>query len=131
MDFMLDANLNLWFIEANASPALEGFSAEMKTHVATMLKDHYEIIYGLLRSRMKRVIQYVNHIVKEGQVTRFESGEIFINDLDDKRAEFQRITQNYFEAEYIPSPGNKFQPIIDENYDDERKYSGLIKQECF
>ena len=131
MDFMLDANLNLWFIEANASPALEGFSAEMKTHVANMLKDHYEIIYGLLRSRMKRVIQYVNHIVKEGQVSRFESGEILINDLEDKRMEFQRITQNYFEAEYLPSPGNKFQPIIDENYDDERKYSGLIKEECF
>ena len=131
MDFMLDANLNLWFIEANASPALEGFSAEMKTHVANMLKDHYEIIYGLLRSRMKRVIQYVNNIVKEGHVTRTNSGEILINDLDQRRAEFQRISSNYFESEFEPSPENKFQPIINENFNDERRYFNLIKEECF
>jgi len=131
MDFMLDANLNLWFIEANASPALEGFSAEMKNHVAKMLMDHYEIIYGLLKSRMKRVILYVNAMVKDGEVSRFSSGEVSINDLEGKRLEFQRITQNYFEPEFTPGPDNKFEPIIDENYHDERRYFGLIKQECF
>ncbi len=130
MDFMLDANLNLWFIEANASPALEGFSNEMKDHVTNMLKDHYEIIYGLLRSRMKRVIVFVNNLSFNKEVSRDTNGELIINDLDGNREEFQRITQNYFEPEYEPSPNNKFQPIINENYSGERKYFGLIKEEC-
>jgi len=131
MDFMLDANLNLWFIEANASPALEGFSAEMKNHVAKMLTDHFEIVYGLMKSRMKRVIQYVNVMVQDGEVSRLNSGDVLINELEAKRLEFQRITQNYFEPEFEPSPDNRFEPIIDENFDDERRYFGLIKEECF
>jgi len=103
----------------------------MKNHVAKMLTDHYEIIYGLLKSRMKRVILYVNAMVKDGEVSRFSSGEVSINDLEGKRLEFQRITQNYFEPEFTPGPDNKFEPIIDENYHDERRYYGLIKEECF
>jgi len=130
MDFMLDANLNLWFIEANASPALEGFSVEMKNHVSKMLKDHYEIIYGLLRSRMKRVIHYVNTMIVENEYSQSEDGEFIINNLEAKRLEFQRISKNYFEPEFEPSSTNKFQPIINENFDGEKRYFGLIKEEC-
>ncbi len=130
-DFMLDANLNLWFIEANASPALEGFSAEMKALVKSMLTDHFEIVYGLMKSRMKRVILFVNSIVSNGEFTKFSESEILIHGLIQKREHFQKITQNYFEHEFVPRPENKFQPVINENLEGEKIYYGLIKKECF
>ena len=56
---MLDDSLNLWFIECNSSPQLIGTN-QLKTDVLTkMLKDMFEIQYGLLRSRMKRVHKFM------------------------------------------------------------------------
>ena len=130
MDFMLDANLNLWFIEANASPALEGFSKEMKDHVATMLIDHFEIVFGLMRSRMKRVVLFVNNLIRNGEYTRFSENDILINNLAQKREEFRKLTMNYYEPEFEPSSTNKFQYIINENLPGKQKYFGLIKEEC-
>ena len=130
MDFMLDDNLNLWFIEANASPALEGFSKEMMDFVSKMLTDHFEIVYGLMKSRMKRVIQYVNTLGDENQISRVSEDSVFIKDLETKRQEFKEISKNKFEPEFEPNPENKFQPIIDENIEGAGRYFNLIREEC-
>lgn len=130
MDFMLDANLNLWFIEANASPALEGFSVEMMDFVAKMLTDHFEIVYGLMRSRMKRAIEYVNTLIKSDEIFTDSEGQVEILDLETKREYFRQITTNYFEPEFEPSASNGFQPVINENFMGEQMYFGLLKEEC-
>ena len=81
VDFMLDENLNLWFIESNSAPMLVGGSEEKERFVTKMLKDQSEIITGLLRSRMKRVISYVNSLLEEDEVLRMSSEDIYIPSL--------------------------------------------------
>ena len=130
VDFMLDENLNLWFIEANSSPAIEGYSEPMEKFIVKMAQDHFEVIMGLLRSRVKRIIQYVNHLTDTGKFKQAKKGQVIANDIETKVKKFQNITKNYFEKEYEPSPTNGFQKIIDENYSGVEAYQGLISSEC-
>jgi D-alanine-D-alanine ligase-like ATP-grasp enzyme len=43
LDFMLDDQMNLWFIEGNTAPALSGTSAAKEKLMTTMLVDMLEI----------------------------------------------------------------------------------------
>ena len=130
VDFLLDSNLNLWFIEANSGPAIGGYSKPMEKFIAKMVEDHFEIIMGLIRSRMKRVINYVNRIISSGLVAGGKKDNIKIKDLDQRRYEFKTISKNYFEKEFEPKAGNGFSKIIDDNLFGTERYSGLISQEC-
>lgn len=124
LDFVMDENLDLWFIEANAMPLINGFTKRSTVLMNTMLKDTFEIVLGLQRSRMKRVIDYINSLTREG-----ETGTN-ITDLEEKRKVFKKITRNYFEPEFVPSPNNTFQLIIDDNLSGTDRYADLIEQEC-
>ena len=129
VDFMLDTELRLWFIEGNNGPGLDGYSKDVEKIVVKMLKDHFEVVTGLLRSRMKRVMSFVNKIIVSGEAV--EVGEdVDIRDLEKRREEFQKITQNYFEEEFKPSQDNGFSLIIDANYKGVKKFQGFISQEC-
>jgi len=130
VDFMLDDNLNLWFIEANSNPMLVGGSEEKEKFVTQMLKDQLEIVVGLLRSRMKRVISYVNSLIEEEEAWMLSSDDVYISGLKSKKAKFAELIKNRFEPEFEPSSGNGFQKIIDENYGDVDRYLGLIGPEC-
>jgi len=44
MDFTLDENLHLWFIEGNTSPMMEATTDERERLLLRMLTDHFEII---------------------------------------------------------------------------------------
>jgi len=129
VDFMLDENLNLWFLEANSGPGLDGYSQPMEKFIVKMIKDHFEIVMGLLRSRMKRVINYVNTLVETGQIRKSGSG-IVINDLETKRMVFARITQNYYEKEFLPSFTNGFQLFWDGNEEGASVYQGFVSKDC-
>ena len=130
VDFMLDSNLNLWFIECNSGPVLAGSTEEKGIFVNKMLKDQFEIVFGYLKSRSKRIIQYVNRIMDEGEVERLPNGDVRINDLEEKRREFAELSKNYFEPEYVPSEGNGFHKITDDNLSGLARYSGLIEEDC-
>ena len=131
VDFMLDTDLNLWFIEANTGPAFDGYSKLMEKFIVKMLVDHFEIVNGLLRSRMKRIVDFVNKLTLEKQVSVNKKGEIYlINHLELQRETFDKITRNYFEKEFEPKPTNGFSKIIDENYKGVEVYQGLIPKEC-
>lgn len=43
LDFMLDENLNLWFIECNSSPQFIGTTGKKNRKIQKMLKDLFEI----------------------------------------------------------------------------------------
>ena len=131
LDFMLDDNLNLWFIEANAQPLLDGWSDDTKKFFNAILLDSFEIQFGLLKSRMKRVVNYVNDLLIEGDVWKISTDDVFIKDLSMKRREFSQISKNYFEPEYVPSPKNLYEIIIDENVNGAGRYMSLIDEECY
>ena len=128
VDFMLDQDLNLWFIEANSGPALGGYSEPMEKFIVKMLQDHFEVISGLVKSRMKRVANFVNKIISTGLVSAEEP--VVIRNLEDKIKEFKVISSNYFEKEYEPSATNGFSKILDENYEGTQRYQGLLSQDC-
>ena len=127
---MLDENLNLWFIETNSSPAFHGYSEPMEKFIVKMLQDHFEIVVGLLRSRMKRVVMYVNKIIESGDATEIKGNKVLIQNFETRRDEFKEITKNHFEEDYKPRTTNGFSKIIDGNYDGVEKCQGLIQSEC-
>ena len=131
LDFILDENLNLWFIETNSGPAIENVTSFSTELFRTMFLDQYEIVIGLLRSRMKRVHEYVNNIILRGEASWDEEGKVVvIKDLQEKLKEFEELTKNYFEPEFEPRKGNSFEKIIDENETGAKRYTGLISEEC-
>ena len=95
-----------------------------------MLKDHFDITYGLLSSRLKRIVGFVNNMIISDGVERLGENEILIRDLETKREEFKNITKNYYEEQFKPEEGNRFVLIIDENLDGIERYQNLISQDC-
>jgi len=131
VDFILDEDLKLWFIEANIKPALMGTTPEKTTFMTKMLKDHFEIIYGLLRSRMKRVVKFVNKLTNEYTPEQIFVGVDHLQNYPKIQSSFDDINRNYFEPEYTPSAGNKFVKILDENVEGPAKFNNLFPKECF
>ncbi len=130
VDFMLDDNLTLWFLEANSGPAMDGYSDPMEKFIVKMLKDQFEITYNILKSRMKRVVMLVNNIIQEGQVTVDPNGEVQIENLDAWRKVFNKVSMNRFEPEFELSPTNGYKKILDENLSGADKYMGLLDPSC-
>jgi len=133
LDVMLDGDLNLWFLEGNAKPAMEGYSDEAKARFVSFQKDCFEVLYGLLRSRVKRIILYVNNLVRNNLVWRAPAKvgqDVQFDDLSKRRVEFQQVIKNRFEPEFEPSASNKLQLVINENYTGAKRYSYLIDEEC-
>ena len=129
-DFMLDADLNLWYIEANSAPGLGGYSKPIEKIIVKMLRDHFEVIIGLVRSRMKRVAVFVNQLIESGAVVETMNGDVLIRELDKRREEFRQLTKNHYEKEFEPSAKNGFKKIIDLNYPGTGMYQGFIEEEC-
>ena len=131
MDFIFDENLKLWFIEANIKPSLQGTNLEKTKFMMRMLSDHFEIMYGLLRSRMKRIINFVNFIIRK--VPKQIIMKIGIDKLsvfNDLKKEFNIINSNKMESEYEPEKNNKWIKILDENLKGMAKYKNLIDKSC-
>jgi len=123
LDFMLDDELNLWFIECNASPQLIGTN-ELKTKfLVTMLRDLFEIQYGLYRSRMRRLLT----VIKKMNIDAAQDGNI---DYDNYRTLYAQAAKNRFEPEYEISSTNTFKLIMDENLDGPERYMNLLDPEC-
>ena len=130
-DFMLDENLDLWFLEVNTGAAFGSYHPTMETFIVKMIQDHFEVVHSLLKSRMKRIIKFVNEMIENNEVEVVTEEDIEINDLEKKRVKFEEITRNYFEKEFELSPQNSFVKIIDGNYEGFEKYQGWIDPSCF
>jgi len=130
VDFMLDEEMNLWFLECNSSPVMSGTSEEKEKFMINMLKDHFEIVIGLLRSRSLRIINYVNEITQNLLKTKNENGKYELRELNQKKEHFKFIIQNKFEPDYEPSPQNSWYKIIDENFNGTQRYMNFIEEKC-
>ena len=130
VDFMLDTDLGLWFIEANSTPAFDGYSEPMEDFIVKMLQDHVEVVNGLLKSRMKRIIAYVNNLTHNGIAVRNSVGKLALEDVEQRKKEFNDVIQNRFEPEFLPSATNGFSKIYDDNLEGADKYMGFINEDC-
>jgi len=131
MDFMLDNNLKLWFIEGNVNPSTQATSKERKKFMVKMLKDHYELMYAYLKSRMRRVINFVNQLIME-----LPPQGILVTGLRDMggyseiKRQFDKINTNYLDGSEKVKASNEFMKIVDENFEGTERYQGLLTQEC-
>ena len=131
VDLLMDENLNLWFIEGNAIPLIQGWTDETQKFFDKMLIDQFEILFGLLRSRMKRVIDYVNNLTRTPDNWYIKDESLWFRDVVEKRIVFRDLVTNSFEPEFVPATTNGFQKIIDESIgDNEDKYFGLLNKKC-
>jgi len=130
MDFMLDENLNLMMLDSTSNNLFTHSTETDDRGSAKMLKDHFEIVFGLIRSRVKRGINYINRLIQEKNVKVKDDGEIQVSNEFQKRLEFQELTKNYFEPEYEPSKTNGFSKIMDANYYSFQRYNWIMDKEC-
>jgi len=133
IDLMLDDNLDVWFIELNTMPLIKGWNDVTVRFFNNLLKDYFEIEHALLKSRMKRVIKYINSLTRRSGRWVVDVEGIEIPDLEDVREGFEKVTMNYFDDEYQVSAGNGFQLIVDHNYEmgDMRRYNDILSIDCF
>jgi len=123
--------LTIWFIEANTTPLIEADTDHRRAILVKMLSDHLDVVYGLLKSRLKRIVQYVNKVVKETPLENIKGDQVKVKDLDLKQAEFLKLTQNHFEPEFAPSASNSWYKIIDESVEGPERFGGLLPAECY
>ena len=124
-DFVLDENLKIWFIESNTTPSLAGYSLDREKILVKMVIDMFDLMYGYLKSRLKRVILFINKLPQNINST---------NTLDDNyenlKSKFDDINTNNMELEFRPSIQNGFYKIVDENLEGIARYSNIITEEC-
>jgi len=130
VDFILDTDFRLWFIEANVRPGLDGVSRDRTTLVFNTLSDHYEIMFGLLRSRMKRIIGYINELSRKYSMEKIEAGIDKLPNFKKIKSKFNKLNKNGFEPEFEPSLRNQFVKVIDESLKGPAKYAGFIPEKC-
>jgi tubulin polyglutamylase TTLL1 len=123
LDFLLDNDLNLWFIECNASPQLIGTSDKKKKFLSDMLTDMFDIQFAYLRSRMKRVHEFMKKF--------FE-----VTATKDKinwgywKSTFAVINQNKLEPEFPLRNNLTFTLIMDKSKPGPAGYFGLLDADC-
>lgn len=130
LDFLLDDDLNLWFIECNASPVFQGTSAEKEIFQTRMLKDMFNIEYAYLRSRVKRLKNWA----KKYHEAKFVNGSS-VNDEEFKQ-DFNKINRNKLEfnfADLKELKNNTFTKIIDMNLGKGSKeaFHNMFELDCF
>jgi len=123
LDFMLDDELNLWFIECNSSPQLIGTNEHKTNFLIKMLTDLFEIQYGLYRSRMSRLLDIFKRINQQSA----EGGAV---DYSRWRNLYAQASKNRFEPEYEISTKNSFKLIMDMNIDGPEAFFGHLEDKC-
>jgi len=120
LDFMLDDEMQLWYIECNPNPLLDGVKPEM---ITKMLKNLFEIQFAIYRSRMQRVTKVIEEMMQDKEA----SGDV---DLDFWKEKYQIAVANRIDSEYTISKNNTWQPVINENLKGAKIYYGLLQEKC-
>ena len=126
-DFMLDEDMNLWFIEANDSPQMSQTEAHRRYYTEILVRDAIEIQFALLRSRVKRLRRFVQRAAHEYRL----KGEGW--DEDGLRRLFKEANKEGFEPEFEISHTNTWEKIIDlsQGSNEEQGYLGNLDHSCF
>lgn len=123
LDFMIDNDLNIWFIGANGSPQYTATNSTKEKFIVETLKDMFEIQYAYLRSKTKRLLDIVHRMMGSlFQQKKFETAAT--------KAEFSKANKNFLEPEWPIRENNTWSKIIDENLQGTAAYMNLIESEC-
>lgn len=135
VDYMLDDQLNLWVIEINSSPSMFNTSSYDKFLLKyTMVKEMMEIEFALLRSRVKRLLDFYSRLSSELSrelYTRHPPGpstiEEFVVEAFNQRkseimSEYQRINRDFLSHGYEFPKNGSWLKIYEEKLDGEPAY---------
>ena len=123
LDFVIDEDTNIWFIECNPSPQMVGTSERKTNFLVQTVSDMFEIQYAYLRSRLQRVHKFIKAM--EEKTLRGENV-----DYEQLRKDFDKINMNKLEPEFAIRPENSFTLIMDKNLEGADAYFGNLKKEC-
>jgi len=123
LDFMLDENFNLWFIEGNPNPQLAATNGYLGGLIDSMLRSLFEIQYGYYRSRMQRVLK----VVRKLQEKQESKSKI---DLSKYKKEYKEAVSNRLEEEYELSEYNTFELVMDLSLKGSKAYMENLEKEC-
>jgi hypothetical protein len=123
MDFVMDEDLNLFFLEGNLSPSITPVNPWLEGHLAQMLRDLFDLQFSYYRSRMQRVLI----VLKRMKKVLNKKGEL---DYNVWKRQYQKADENRIEPDYAPMPENGWMPVIDKNYPGRLAYFDMLDQEC-
>jgi len=123
LDFMLDKDFNLWFIEGNPNPQMLATSNFLGSLLTNMLKDLFEIEFGLYRSRMARAFDVIHRMRLENR----SEGQV---NLHLWKKEYKEASKNRFEPKFQIKKTNSFTLVMDEGLKGADAYFGNIETEC-
>jgi len=123
LDFMLDDEFRLWFIEANPNPQMLATSPFLGQLLTQMVQSVFEIEYGLYRSRMKRALELIKNMMDEK-----EAG--FTVNYSHWKLQYQAAIKNKFEPGFYMSEYNTFSLVMDESLPGSDAYRGYLDDRC-
>jgi len=124
LDFVMDENLDIWFIECNVAPQIVGTNTRKTQLLTKMIQDMFEIQLAYYRSRMTRTFNFINNILKQNEQ------ESTIDYPQLKKQFDTTININKLEPAFKISKTNGFVLVADKNLPNQKAYLGNIKQEC-
>ena len=129
-DFNLDNKLKLSLIEINTQLTTKESSKEEQVFIEKMIDDQYEILFSYLRSRLQRVIAFVNEIIrkKPNEIIHNEINQIPI--FNEIKTQFNSINKNYLDPKFIIRHENEFVKIFDEELNGFERYNRILPYEC-
>lgn len=125
LDFMLEDNMNLVFIETNNGPQMFQSTSKNQKFMEVMHNHTLDLMYAYLRSRIKRLREFFFEAYEVLEVNRGPSV------IDALKKEFKRINKNYLEPEYQISAENGWEKIIDGNLPGKEMFMGHLDESCF
>jgi len=115
IDLYLDENLKLWYYKTDPTPLLTSTTPARKEELMKLYTDYFDVIFSYLRSRMKRVIQFVNRIEKTLPKDYIMANSVILPELQKNKVEFAKLNKNYLEPEFALPSSNGFMLIVDDN----------------
>eukprot|EP01016_Furgasonia_blochmanni_P007452 TRINITY_DN12991_c0_g2_i2.p1 TRINITY_DN12991_c0_g2~~TRINITY_DN12991_c0_g2_i2.p1 ORF type:complete len:147 (-),score=52.81 TRINITY_DN12991_c0_g2_i2:251-691(-) len=129
VDFILDTDLNLWLLEVNGIPAMEGTSEMKVRFLTTLLHDQLNIMFSQIRSRHKRVNTFLDELV-EDLMEQEDANDFSSIDLFAKKEEFRNLIRNHIDPEFEIAEDNTFTKVLDENFEGGKAYP-KIHESCW
>jgi len=104
-----------------------------RVFMTKMIHAQFDIIFGLLRSRMKRVVLFINKISKSIPAKFIsKKGKVkFVPEMAKVRQEFNKLNKNKFETEFENYDTTEFYKVVDDNYIGPKRYADLLPRECY
>jgi len=123
MEFVLDDNLQLWFIESKPTPS---FGGSQPKFIGKMLSDLFEIEYAFYRSRMVRIIELMRKVQQDS--SKFSDTKT----IQKWKAQYKDASVNKLESKFIPliKKTNEWKLIMTERFEGAKAYLGHLSGKC-